>query len=109
MLLEYLTAFYLLRGDYANVQSISTRMLRIHPWWPPFVESLLPGVKGQCTMSESSADTVLNTIPEVYKIWMRYSLADCYFNERQIGKYENMYGWRAAYYPKSLYLHRENL
>lgn len=113
--LENLSALYLFKGDYPKVENISERMRGIHAWWPPLMEVLLSSAKDGCLRAESSVNTVLKVIPDWSRIWMLYSVAECSFKHEDLEKgekyllqaqnvYDNQFGWRAVYYPKSLYL-----
>ncbi len=104
---------YVYRGDYTLAENMAKEISI--GWWYSAVLSLINSAKNECTKAESFADTILQTAPGHTKILVLYPLARCQFESGQLDKakgsllrlqnvYNNDYGFRAVYYPKSFYL-----
>lgn len=108
-----LTLLRVIRGDYALAERIAKESEL--KWWHSFVMALIHCKKGECAEAESIIGTNLDHgVGDVYNLIL-YSLAECQFHSGQLDKAEryliqlrevfsNEYGFRAVFYPKSIYL-----
>jgi tetratricopeptide (TPR) repeat protein len=108
-----LALLHMLRGDYALAEEMAERSGVT--WWHLCVMSLVCCRRGECAKAESLAIEVLKDIATDPSILLLYSLAECQFNSGYLDKAEqslhhlqevldNQYGFRAIFYPKSIYL-----
>ena len=104
---------YFYCGEYALADSIS-RDSRVDFWYQTTL-SLIHKAKRECSRAESYADSVLQSGIVASKILVLYHLAECFYENGELNKAlesllrlqtynENTYGYRAVYYPKSIYL-----
>jgi tetratricopeptide (TPR) repeat protein len=108
-----LALMHVLHGDYVLAERIALKSEL--KWWHSFVMLLIYCKKGECAKVESLVSTGQRFAVEDLKILLLYALAECQFDSGQLDKAENSllqlqkvfndeYGHRAVFYPKSLYL-----
>ena len=108
-----LSLIYFYRGDHALADSIS-RAGGVE-FWHHTALSLIHKEKRECARTKSFTDSVLQSGIAASKILVLYHLAECYYENGELDKavepllrlqsfYGNTFGYRAVYYPKSLYL-----
>jgi len=86
-------------------------------WWQLTIQTLIHYKKEECTAVEvkSLTDTVLQKSPRFIEFPILYNLAECEYKSGQLDEaikhisklqtfYNNRYGFRAIYYPRSFYL-----
>ncbi len=108
-----LTFLYVLTGDYRLAESTAPKVGTW--WWPEFIKALIHGKKRECEKAESLACNILKETTGDITIPLFYSLAECQFDSGRFDEAERsliqlqkvfdaQYGFRAVFYPKSIYL-----
>lgn len=102
-----------LRGDYGLAEESAAR--GAVKWLQPWVLSLIHSAKRECARAQSFADTAFKAVSAPWRIPLYYHLAECQLAAGQFDEaatvlhqlqvvYENLWGLRHMYYPKSFYL-----
>jgi serine/threonine protein kinase/predicted Zn-dependent protease len=114
----FLADLYVAHGNYAVAESLATQKFDGFQSWASLFRSQIQSKRLDCASAKAYADSAIQQgVPKsnFRWIWIIYPLAQCYFATGELDRaaellrhlqtvYDNRYGFRAVYYPKSFYL-----